>query len=222
MKPAPWSPSSLSDFINCPSSYAARRVFKTHKATFGQEAEYGTWVHKQFENRQKFKTSLPTDLETHEQYMCSLEDLHGTQYTELDCGISKTMQPCGFWDEDVWMRQKIDWHIVNKGYCKVVDYKTGKKKEEPRQLMINALWLFLKYPMVEIVDSSFYWTVDETTTKFVWDRKRLDSYWAQLMPDLKQYKEAYLTDTWQPRQSGLCAGWCAKTDCPFWKEKRKK
>jgi hypothetical protein len=40
------------------------------------------------------------------------------------------------------------------------------------------------------------------------------------VPDLKQYATAFKTDVWQPRQSGLCNGWCPVTECEFWKPKR--
>jgi hypothetical protein len=36
-----------------------------------------------------------------------------------------------------------------------------------------------------------------------------------LVPDLKQMVEAYKTDTWQARQSGLCKRHCAVVDCEF-------
>jgi hypothetical protein len=37
----------------------------------------------------------------------------------------------------------------------------------------------------------------------------MNEIWPMLLPDLKQMVEAYQTDIWQPRQSGLCKRHCA-------------
>ena len=37
-----------------------------------------------------------------------------------------------------------------------------------------------------------------------------------------QYAQAFKTDTWQPRPSGLCNGWCPVKTCEFWQPKRNK
>ena len=53
MKPFPWSHSTLNMFTTCPAQYHAVKVVKTAADAKGEEARYGDYVHKQFEERQK-------------------------------------------------------------------------------------------------------------------------------------------------------------------------
>ena len=68
--------------------------------------------------------------------------------------------------------------------------------------------------------AEYYWTQTKTTNGMTITRDQIPAIWREFLPALKQYAEAYATDTWQPRQSGLCNGWCPVTDCEFWRPKR--
>jgi hypothetical protein len=48
----------------------------------------------------------------------------------------------------------------------------------------------------------------------------MDALWSKFVPDLRQYMEAFKTETWQARPSGLCNGWCPVTECEHWKPKK--
>jgi hypothetical protein len=53
-------------------------------------------------------------------------------------------------------------------------------------------------------------------------RDQIGAVWGEFLPNLKQYAQAFKEDIWQPRQSGLCGGYCPVTDCEFWRPKRRK
>lgn len=222
MKPLPWSPSALSDFVNCPRAYHAKRVLKIVKEDPNPHAAEGIRVHKAFEARQLHGTILPPDLEAHEQFMLWLATRPGEQWAELQAALNTQAQPCGYWDADVWTRLVIDFHKVNGEKGLLVDYKTGKQHGDFDQLILNTLWMFAKHPQLTEVTASYYWTQTQQHTFKVFKREDVSELWAKLMPDLKQYREAFRTDTWQPRRSGLCAGWCAHKTCEFWTPKRKR
>ena len=63
-------------------------------------------------------------------------------------------------------------------------------------------------------------TLGGSLKRFGLIRDQIDQLWAPFIGDLKQYMQAFREDIWQPRQSGLCNGWCPVTDCEFWKPKR--
>jgi hypothetical protein len=220
MKPIPWSPSSLSDFVNCPRSFYEKRILKSVKQEDTEQTIWGNKVHKAFEERHLNGTPLPPDLDDHEAFMLQLTVIPGQHYTEQKIALSTALTPCGFFDDNVFMRAIIDYLKVTDDRALIVDYKTGKPHNKFGQLKLNALWVFQQHPAVQKIKVMYYWTKTMTVTDQQYARADIPALWADFVPDLKQYKEAFKTDTWQPRQSGLCHGWCPVTTCEFWRPKR--
>lgn len=217
MKILAWSPSSIDQFANCPRQFVETRVHKNFKSEQTQDQIWGEKVHKHFEERMAHRTSLPKDLKDHEMYMIHLEELPGHFFTEQKIAFDLKMKPCGFFDRDVWCRGVIDYQKVDEESRRawLADYKTGKPHEKWRQLALYALHTFASFPFVDLVNAQFYWTQTQTATKKVWGRAEIRELWGMFLPDLKQYKEAFDLNTWQPRPSGLCKGWCPVTSCEF-------
>ena len=221
--PLPWSHTALIDFKNCPWSFHETRVTKRIGRIRGEDAKWGLYVHKKFEMRQATREPLPTELAEHEPYMVRLDNIPGDRlWVEGQVALNKQIKPCDYWDKNVWWRGVIDWKklAIADRRVALVDYKTGKAKDDFDQLMLSALHTFAMYPDVDIVDAHYYWTQTGVDTRKVFGRAEIPSMWAKFVPDLKQYKQAFDTDTWQKRQSGLCGGWCPVIDCEFWHPKR--
>jgi hypothetical protein len=211
---SPWSYSSLSTFVQCPRKFYETRIAKSVREPESAEMARGAWVHKQFENRQRDGTPLPAELAMHEPYMQRIGDKPGRKETERKIGLNRGLSPCGFFAKDVWWRGVVDFSRTSGTQMKVVDYKTGN----PAHVKEAQLILFGLYGMAEgfeIIDTEFYWTKTKTTTRRVYGIAQRDELWAQFAPNLSQYVQAFKTDMWQPRQSGLC-GWCPVTSCEFW------
>jgi len=160
-------------------------------------------------------------LREHEPFMRDLKGQSGEHYTELRYALDRTLTHCEFFAPTVWHRGVIDWHSVAYQFARIVDYKTGKPHNKPDQLMLNALWIFAKYRDVKEIVSQYYWTRSQSTTDERYRRADIPAMWAHFAPNLSQYVEAFHTDTWQPRPSGLC-GWCPVTSCEHWKPNRRK
>lgn len=220
--PLPWSPSSLDDYINCPRSFHEKRVLKKFKEVRGEEALWGEYVHNAFQRRQSSKTPLPADLVTHEKYMQLIEAKPGSFQTENKIALTRKLIPCTFFDGEVWYRGVIDYKKLDEVQTSafLVDYKTGKPHEKWKQLISYALHTFQLHASVQLINAQFYWTQSQSVTRKVWSREEIPELWGILLPDLHQYSEAFKTNTWQPRPSGLCNGWCPVTDCEFWRPRR--
>jgi hypothetical protein len=220
-QPKPWSHSALEDFVNCPRSYHEKRVLKSIPYVQGPEAAYGEVVHKHFEDRLRDGVALPAELHVHEVYLANLEALPGVGEPERDIAINLRGQSCGYWDDDVWYRGKVDYIKINGNRARVYDWKTGKPHQKLKQLYEYILWTFIAYPHVEQVYAEYYWTkAPQTPTGVTIGRERIPELWAMLLPDLRQYAQAFREDIWQPRPSGLCNGWCPVESCEFWKPRR--
>lgn len=221
-KPLPWSHTSLDEFVNCPKKFAEKRVYKTVKEPTSPEMEWGEIVHKHFENRQKLGTLLPADLAMHERHMLELETLPGVAQTEQKIALSRHLTACGFFDRDVWFRGVIDYRKINGCHALIEDYKTGKVHQKYKQLKLFALHTFHDLPDIHTIDVKYYWTQTQQALGERYTREMIPFLWSQFTPDLRQYVEAFRTDTWQPRPSGLCHGWCPVTSCQHWRPKRSK
>jgi PD-(D/E)XK nuclease superfamily len=221
-KPRPWSHSSLDAFVTCPRQYHEVKVLKSVVEEVGPAQEYGLYVHKAFELYQIGDDPMPLDLAEHEPFMREVFSQPGEHFTERKVGLNTKMQPCDFLAPDVWWRGIIDFSTVAYQFATVVDYKTGKPHAKFRQLKENALWIFAMYPLVKEVNVRYYWTKTRTTTGEVYRREQIPALWAELVPDLTLWVEAFKTDTWVPKPSGLCHGWCPVTACEFWRPKRSK
>jgi hypothetical protein len=224
MKPLPWSPSALDTFKNCPEQYHHRYVLKDLPLEEkSKEQVYGEWVHEAFAMRlESPHIKLPEKLAAHEPFMLSLAAQPGWAFIEHKAALAKTLNTCEWGDKDVWCRMIIDYLRVDSisRHAWIVDYKTGKPHTKFNQLVIYALWAFQEFGYFDDITVTFYWTQSRTTTQKVLSRSDVPKLWLALVPELRQYREAYRSDTWQMRPSGLCNGWCPVIGCKYWRPKR--
>ena len=214
-KPLPWSFTSLDTFKTCPFQYMNKYVAKTVREEPTEAMLWGNAVHKHFEDRQAVNTPLPVDLRQHEPYMQKLADKPGVAFTEQKIALDTKAQPTHFFDRDVWYRGVMDYQKVDSDSASalIVDYKTGKPHQKFTQLGMFAIHTFAHHHKVELVNAQFYWTKDQTVTKKVWSRKDIPELWGTVLPDLRQYAQAFKENVWQKRQSGLCRQWCPVLEC---------
>jgi PD-(D/E)XK nuclease superfamily len=224
MKPLPWSPSALETFKNCPEQYRHRYILKDlPPEERSAEQAYGKQVHEVFADRQRPQCAkLPSSLASHEPFMQKLAAQPGNVYVERKVALAKNLETCEWDDKSVWCRMTIDYLRVDAldRQAWIVDYKTGRPHRKFNQLIIYALWTFQEFGYVDTVEGIFYWTKDCTTTRKTWSRAQIPELWNGLVGDLRQYREAFRSDTWQLRQSGLCRGWCPVIGCKFWRPKQ--
>ena len=220
MKPLPWSPSALETFRNCPEQYRHRYILKDlppeEKST---EQIYGERVHEIFAARQSPKrTKLPPDLASHEPFMQELAAQPGRVLVEEKVALAKNLEPCEWDDKNVWCRIIIDYlrYDAVQRHAWIVNYKTGRPHSKFNQLIIYALWTFHNFHYIDTIDVTFYWTKNGLTTNKTWSRDDVPKLWNELVGDLQQYKEAFRSDIWQLRPTGLCK-WCPVIGCKYWR-----
>lgn len=220
MTPLPWSYTALEDFVGCPRRYYEVRVAKSVPDSDHAHRQWGSYVHKAFEDRQRLGRPLPDDLAEHEWRMQVLEEAPGDLDCERRVAIDRKLRACGFFGDLVWWRGVIDWMKVDREYAMIVDYKTGRQHSKFGQLKLFALWAFAAFPGLKAVDVRFYWTKTRQCTGERYVAQQVPDLWQQFLPDLRQYAQAFKDETFVPRPSGLC-GWCPVTACEFWKPRRK-
>lgn len=234
MKPLPWSYSALSDFLNCPKAYYEKRVAKSVEDPPNDAGLAGDFMHKAFEAYLRNGTPLPKGYPEnirdwpegikppahYKEYLDAILSSSGDMYVEQKYAINSAMEPCDFFDADVYCRAILDVLHINGQRARVLDHKTGRRKQDTRQLKLNALIVMIHHPEVMVVKTGYAWLKEERIDIESYVRSNEAELWDDFMPDLTRYKTAFRQEIFVARPSGLCNGWCPVTSCEFWKPKR--
>ena len=211
--PVPWTYTNLSDFDNCPHKYYRKHVKKDLPKEPPSEAmTWGISVHEAMEKRLRDRTPLPETMLKFEPLAAVVERLPGIKTYETKVAINVNWTGTRFFGDDVFGRGKIDVLVVpENGNGLILDWKTGKKREDPFELMCFALM------------ASKQWNVQNWKGAYVWlqDMKLGQMY--DLNPDeamrtiekrTQAIEENAMRDHWPKHDNPLC-GWCPVHDCEF-------
>lgn len=211
-----WSFSKLSTFETCPKKFAAENITKTSPFTESEASRYGKFVHKCFEDRILKKKKLPIDLLHHEPVMAKLENAKGEVLGEQRLALTEDLKPTGYFDSDVWVRGQVDYAALSDTKVFVVDYKTGKMKDDMDQVELMLAMFICYYPDIEDGAGAFYWTKHKKFTNTgIHSREDIQGMWAGYLPRVARMYEAIDTGTFPPKQNYLCASYCNCEECAY-------
>jgi hypothetical protein len=231
MKPLPWSPSAISSVHNCPRQHHEVKVLKRVKEEPKDANEWGIRVHKNLEDACAQRAKLPEDVKYLQPFVDMVAEWRrgiersktGFLGLEYKMAINKNLEPVNFFAADVWGRLVSDAIYVMPSGDKaiILDWKTGKRKPSS-QMLYNALLAFCHFPSVNFIRTNFVWLKENTQDPAVFARADLPALWQKAMEELKVYRDVFVNETWIPRESGLCNGWCPVKTCEYWKPGKKK
>ncbi len=216
MLPTAWTFSSLEKFETCPKQYYHTRVKRDVIEGPTEATKWGERVHTAMENRVTMGEPLPEGMEHWEGLAAKLEALPGEKMAEIKMAVNDSFQACDW--KSAWSRGIADLVVVHENKAIVLDYKTGKRKPS-EQLALYAGYTFAHFPDLEEVQTGFVWLKDKKIDKQTVTRVELPMVWQQFLPRVSRLESAYERDSWQPKPSGLCKGWCPVKTCEFYKDK---
>lgn len=224
MKPKAWSFSALDAYENCPRQYYETKILNRWPFETTKEMQWGRDVHKHFEDFLLKGTALPTDLKTHEEFLGHFKALPGELAGEERIALDTNLRACGYFDKSVtvWWRGQVDARKRYQDSSYILDHKTGKVKNDFRQLKQFAIHEFLSQPQINQIRVEYYWTQSKAASGEQYTRDQLPALLQELVPPLQRYVGSFRTGVWNPKQSGLCRGWCPVTTCEFWSPKRER
>lgn len=228
------SHSALQCFDTCPRQYEARYVTKECPFVQSAEAKWGDDVHNALERSGRDGVPLPPNMAQYAPHLQALMRRPGDKVFEGNVALDIDGKPCSYFAKTpdkqnlVWMRGKID--VVNLrrdlGRAEVFDWKTGKVKNDPSQLVLYALFVFKHHPEVEEVRAGYSWIAEPVERAFT---APVNFYRRQEQAIERQYRDKYDTiqhatevGKFPPRPSGLCNGWCPVTSCEYHREGKRK
>lgn len=212
-----WSFSSLSAFEQCPLRYKLTRVSKVVKEGATEATLWGNRVHKALEERVRDGKPLPALIAGYEPLAAKIAASPGEVIVERKVSVNAAFQPTEYFARDVWCRGVIDVAIIGTTSAVILDWKTGKRKDDLDQLKLFAGMAFAYHPELESVDTGFVWLKDNAIDRETFTRDQIGEIWSTFMPRVQRLNLAFENDRWPAKPSGLCAKWCpvGKSNCDF-------
>jgi RecB family exonuclease len=213
---SPWSFSKIKAFEQCPKQFYHMKIAKDYIEKETEAMLYGTLFHEAAENFVKDDTPIPEKFKYAESALTNLKNKPGKKLCEYKLGLTEDLEPCGFFDENVWFRGIADLIILDGDTAWVVDYKTGKSARyaDKGQLELMALATFKHFPEIKKVKAGLLFVIAKTLVKDIYEDTVAPILWKKWLSDYARMEKALETNTWNPRPSGLCRQHCAVIDCP--------
>lgn len=228
MQLPPWSYTFLSDAENCLKKAFHKYIAKDVPKETSPQLDWGNVVHEGAEKRLAVGKKLSPNLIALEPMMQTLSRKPVT--AEMMLGVRRDGSSCGFFDKDVYGRGKVDVSILMPPRGWFGDYKTGKKKEDPTELRIQAVLLQARYPAIRTIKGNYIWlshdldkdlpnaaAVAKITRAEVGREHDLSdtaNQWAAINERVAELQRCADTSYWPPHENPLC-GWCAVKSCQF-------
>lgn len=219
LKPIAWSYSALTRYLTCGKQYYHLNVAKDFSDPPSEISLWGDRVHN-FMAKALFNPgayiSSTGEFAPYGDVVQRFAQVKGELRTEQQVAINNAFKPTGWWAVDVWCRGIFDAVWLNGDSAKIVDWKTGRRKVDSRQLKLFALLAFCIYPEVNRVNTAFVWLQSGHIDVEKFNREDFAFLWQDILPDVRRLEIAHKTQTWIPKPSGLCKGWCPVKSCSFW------
>ena len=214
--------SSINTFHTCPKQYEHRYILKDVKNTPGEAALWGTEVHRQLEEYIVNGTPVtdPAAMRGVHFIDQARKNAQWSEYVEYQWGLTKDFGITGFFGNECFLRGVIDFLRVVDGKALIVDWKTGKKKDNTDQMDIFALAVFSTFPAVQKIRGVYVWLKEgEAPTMKDYLRSGLDRLKEQVLEKIEPIQMAAEVGEYPMKTSGLCRGWCQVKTCPAYKER---
>ncbi len=213
--------SSMNTYFTCPKQYKLTYVTPVIPYQETEATRWGTEVHLALEEYCRDGKPLGEKYLPFKPYADKIISLTGDKFYEHEMALDANLNPVAFDDPTAMLRGIIDVLVVGDGKALVNDWKTGKVKPDSDQLKLFALFVMKAFPSVYTVKTVYAWLGHKKTTSEVYTRADLPEIIEHFMIKLRKIKASYERDSWVPKTSGLCNGWCgAQKHCEFWRPKR--
>lgn len=214
-----WSFSGLKQFINCPRQYNEVKIKGNFQTEETEQIRYGKEVHKALEDYVREGKPLLKNYQRFQKFVDPILALGGTAYAEHEMALREDHTPCGFKDEDYWVRGIVDLLVIKGDTAYIIDYKTGSNRyPDSTQLQLMALLVFAHFSEVNHAKGCLMFVVHDSFVFKEYRRDQTDALWVKFTNDLARLKISFTNDTWPPNPKPLC-GWCPVKTCEFYKQK---
>lgn len=214
-----WSHTFLDNYRNCPLKAYRKYVAKDlPKEPETQALKWGNAVHDVMERRltpiptTEVPGPLPPEMQAYEPFARILEPMPHLR-AEKKYGITAQGHWTGFFAADVWGRGKVDVSTWNDARTTafIVDWKTGKRREDPSELLVNAVLIKANLPDLKTITGAYIWLGDNQMGT-VHDLSDTAATLNGIRTTMAEVEERLAKKDWPATPNPLC-GWCPVKDC---------
>lgn len=215
MKEFAWSYSALTTYELCPKKYYHLYVAKDVKDADSSFAAEGKAIHDAMRARVIDGKPLPPPMRQFERMAAKFANAKGQKYGEMKLALNRQFEPVGYFAPTVFVRVVIDLAVIQDTAAIVADWKTGKVKDDPTQMALNAAVLSRVMPEIGLFKTVYVWLQSEEVTPKNYSISMFTRTWNELLPRVAKIEEARKTTTFPAKENGLC-GWCPVKSCPHY------
>ena len=219
-KYSPYAYAKLSMYGQCAHKFKLKYIEKIKTTYDPAYLLKGKYIHERLE---KFDTpnalisiasEMPPELiEECEAILCSfLETKTATELLngsvigkELQIAINMKLELCEYWGDDCLYRGYVDRiNQDTEDSLTLIDWKSGKVRDQGAQLKYYALWAFIKYPHINTVTAKYVFVEHDIVHKMTYQRSELNDITLGLLRRIERVeKERFF----MKHRSALC-GYC--------------
>lgn len=220
MKYTPYSYSKISTHQQCPKKFFWTYVEKAPKDKMDMTALLkGGAVHSILENypeksshklREKYQSLVNNFIESD----LGKKYLNENSVREHRFGLTEDLQECKYSDKKALIRGSVDYVCVIDECLHLVDWKTGKYKQERwqdfNQLIFYGIYFFQKYQKINKIQISYVYIEHDLENSLLLERKYLTNYISELIEliDVIEVDEEF------PKNKGILCDYCHfRTHC---------
>jgi len=207
-----WSYSSINTYDTCPRRYYY--MYEAPKGTLPREAKseqqlVGDRFHEAAKKALRLGDPMPEEFRQWQRFVREVAAVGKPMHVELKLGMREDGSTCEFFAPDVWGRGTLDVVFVDATHAWIGDWKTGKVREDPLELAIQAVLLKAKWPSLERITGSYIWLRDDAMGT-PHDLSNTEKVLARIRDTLAKIDARQKTSIWPPDEGVLC-GWCPVT-----------
>jgi hypothetical protein len=209
----------FNNFENCP--YKAMRMYVARDLPRVETPamKWGNDVHSAMECRIRDGSRLPDNMQAAEPIANKIDSLKPSEVSikvEYQLAIDAHGNKCAYWGKDdaqPWFRGKLDLvarqHKAPQAW--MLDWKTGKVREEPFELECGALLLTANHPEIKTVLAQYFW-MQQGAMGLPYTLINHSQTFGKLQ-SLRAEAEGYLANGFWPKRRNPLCGFCNVFDC---------
>lgn len=207
------SPSSIGTFDTCPRKYEGSYITREAVWKETEANAYGIRMHTAAEGALIHQQPVPEEFAQLQPVMEQVRQWPRL-FVEKEFAVDAQWKPTEW--KYRWLGARIDvasWGDGKK--ARVLDWKTGKPRDDYLQLDINAALLLSISGTVERVTAAYLYTRTESLSKRVYLRADLPELRATLAQKIIRIQAAHEAKNFPPQPNGLCRNYCEVFSCEF-------
>ena len=213
----PWSYSSLTAFETCPRRFKLTKITKEVVEPPTEATTHGIEVHKALENHINGTAEVPDKYKEYRGIADRAKAASGVVLAETKFALTSSLKPTEFFSKNAWVRGVIDYSNIDGDRAVILDWKTGKPKDDHDQLKLFAVAAMAIYPQVEYISTGYVWLGNNKIESKPFVREDAIAIWREFLPRVTRLTKAAEKDNFPPKPSGLCTKWCpvSRDQCEF-------